>query len=168
MILHCSSNWMAQYGLKNKIQSYQAMMFNKAECVWCHTKRRETHFLLLQFSSYSTAIISPSLPFIYPAHVYCTSLFRGTGRLVGAVYKQRSWSLLPSQWWLRGASESQILLKLLIRHSVIYKPAGSKALCANTSATRVIGQSVYRTADVLTALLFHMRPYLASLISLIG
>lgn len=44
-----------------------------------------------------------------------------------------------------GGSESQILLKLLIRRSVIYKPAGGKALCANTSVARVIGQSVWNS-----------------------
>lgn len=49
----------------------------------------------------------------------------------------------------------------------MYKPAGGKALRANTWTTRVIGQSVCGTADGLTSLLFHTQPYLASLISLI-
>lgn len=146
-------------------------MSNKTECVWSFTKLREKHIALDQFCSefiqHSHNISIFAFYLSSTCTVYCPSLFRGTGRLVGVVYKQRSWSLLPWEGWLREASESQILLKLLIRHSVICKPAGGKALCANTSTNHVIGQSVYRTVDVLTTLLFHTRPYLASLISLI-
>lgn len=71
----------------------------------------------------------------------------GTKRLDGGCVQTRllktaAFIVVTKGWEKGGATESQILLKLLIRHSVIYKPAGGKALRANTSARCVIGQSV--------------------------
>lgn len=159
--------------LKDKIESRQGMTSNKAECVWSPTpvKGKKTYpfrpflpWVIQRRNNICIAAFYLSSTRTLPPNRLEDSLFI-RGCVQTEVLKKTAALGLVAEFGGGGGGESQILLKLLIRHSVICKPAGGKALCANTSATRVIGQSVCGAADAPTTLLFQTRPCLASLIS---
>lgn len=130
--------------LENIIESHPAMTSDVSDLL--QYLQEEAYLSSPGFMQHSRSI-SSILPFIYR-----TQVCRPATRLYLSRGPEERCQATKGAWWRR--TENQIVLKLLIRHSVRYKPAGGKALWANTSPTPVIGQSVCGVVNSLNLCYF--------------